>query len=203
MLSSRFAPLSLRSLQSTTTLFVKNLNFQTTNDNLRDHFDSLVGSGSVVAATIPLNKSGGSQGYGFVQFKGRKEMEKGRKLGGTLGGHELECKVSEKVLEVKKGGKRKKVGKKIVVRNVPFQATRQDLQQLFGSVGTLRKVTIPKKFDGTSRGFAFVEYVDGEDAKRAMGGLGGGHLLGRRMVMEWAEEEGKGGEEGGGKRTKL
>lgn len=42
------------------------------------------------------------------------------------------------------------------------------------------------------RGFAFVEFVTKQEAKNAMESLGGAHLYGRRLVVEWAEQ----GEEG-------
>ena len=42
------------------------------------------------------------------------------------------------------------------------------------------------------RGFAFIEFVTKQEAKNAMESLGGAHLYGRRLVVEWAEQ----GEEG-------
>ena len=93
----------------------------------------------------------------------------------------------------------------MMVRNVPFQSDRADLLRLFGAFIKLRRVRIPKKFDGSHRGFAFVEYVTGQDAREAMDSLKGTHLYGRRLVLEWADEddegEGEGGEDGGGEIT--
>ena len=39
-------------------------------------------------------------------------------------------------------------------------------------------------------GFAFVDFATKQEARNAMDAVGGAHLYGRRLVMEWAEEEG-------------
>ena len=75
-----------------------------------------------------------------------------------------------------------------MVRNVPFQANRKELLTLFGSFGQLKKVRLPKKFDGNHRGFAFVDYVSSKEAAEAMKALSRTHLYGRHLVIEWAED---------------
>lgn len=42
----------------------------------------------------------------------------------------------------------------------------------------------------TRRGFAFVDFATKQEARNAMEGVAGAHLYGRRLVLEWAEEEG-------------
>ena len=81
---------------------------------------------------------------------------------------------------------------KILVRNVPFEASAKDIRQLFSAFGDLQFVRLPKKLHGTGshRGFAFVEYVNRTDAKKAFGSLSQStHLYGRRLVLEWAKSE--------------
>ena len=96
-----------------------------------------------------------------------------------------------------KGGKdktkEKEKGTKLVVRNVAFEATRKDLMGLFGPFGHIKSCRLPKKFDGSHRGFAFVEFVTKQEAGNAMEGVGGTHLYGRRLVVEYAAQ---GAEEG-------
>jgi multiple RNA-binding domain-containing protein 1 len=48
---------------------------------------------------------------------------------------------------------------------------------------------MPKKFDGTHRGFAFVEFVSKGEAAKAMASLHATHLYGRHLVLQYAEEE--------------
>ncbi len=48
---------------------------------------------------------------------------------------------------------------------------------------------LPKKFDSRTRGFAFVEFVSRHEAENAYAALRHTHLLGRHLVLEWAEAE--------------
>ena len=59
--------------------------------------------------------------------------------------------------------------------------------QLFSSFGVVKSVRLPKKFDGSHRGFCFVDFVTHEEARHALEVVGAStHLYGRRLVMEWA-----------------
>lgn len=81
---------------------------------------------------------------------------------------------------------------KILVRNVPFQATVKEIRELFSTFGELKTVRLPKKMAGTGahRGFGFVDFVTKQDAKRAFNALcHSTHLYGRRLVLEWADTE--------------
>jgi multiple RNA-binding domain-containing protein 1 len=53
---------------------------------------------------------------------------------------------------------------------------------------------VPKKFDSSSRGFAFLEFVSRKEAENAFDALKHTHLLGRHVVLEWAEDAGAGGD---------
>ena len=61
--------------------------------------------------------------------------------------------------------------------------------KLFATFGQLKKIRLPKKFDGGHRGFAFVEFLTSKEASIAMNALSRTHLYGRRLVLEWAIEE--------------
>jgi multiple RNA-binding domain-containing protein 1 len=74
---------------------------------------------------------------------------------------------------------------KIIIRNVPFEAESKDLRELCKPFGQIKSVRIPKKFDGSSRGFAFVEFLSKQDAKNALEALKGTHLYGRHLVFEY------------------
>lgn len=53
----------------------------------------------------------------------------------------------------------------------------------------VKSVRMPKKFDGTHRGFAFVEFLTRDEAKAAVEALSATHVYGRRMVIEYAAED--------------
>ncbi|GAB1868922.1 Probable RNA-binding protein 19 [Camponotus japonicus] len=186
-----------------TTLFVKNINFSTTEEQLRDYFGKCGPLHYVTIATKkdpenPANKL--SMGYGFVRYKRKHDADRALKTlqMSVLDGKSLELKRSERTLmsDVKTARKKSKVteqtGSKILVRNVPFQATLQEITELFKSYGELKAVRLPKKLVGTEkhRGFGFIEYYTKTDAKKAFKALcQSTHLYGRRLVLEWAQAE--------------
>lgn len=56
---------------------------------------------------------------------------------------------------------------------------------------------LPKKFDGNHRGFAFLEFTTKQEAGNALEGVGGTHLYGRRLVVEYAAADAEGLAAGG------
>jgi multiple RNA-binding domain-containing protein 1 len=206
------------------TIYVKNLNFTTTESTLQQVFGK---HGTVRAVKIPqkiapIQKNGPterdsdvktlSMGYGFVELASPDEVRRAiQQLQGTLvEGHAIELKPSNKEIATRhaksklSSSDKTKHRTKLMVRNVAFQASRKELLQLFGSFGQLRKVRLPKKFDGTHRGFAFCEYLTHKEAEAAMQSLSQTHLYGRHLVLEWAsEEDANDVESGGGEMTKL
>jgi len=75
----------------------------------------------------------------------------------------------------------------IYVSNIAFNATTQDLRQLFESYGAVDKVNIITDRDtGQSRGFGFVEMPDSTAAKAAMQGANGKQPAGRALTVNEA-----------------
>ena len=58
-------------------------------------------------------------------------------------------------------------GTKMIIRNVAFEAPKRDLSQLFSPFGQLKSLRVPRKFDGSHRGFAFIEFVTKKEATNA------------------------------------
>jgi len=96
---------------------------------------------------------------------------------------------------------------KLYVGNLPFASTAQDLEALFGQVGTVSVVEIIfDKFTGRSRGFAFVTMANAEEAQKGVEKFHGHELEGRALAVNIArprEERaprsfGDGGGGGGG-----
>ncbi|XP_029042340.2 probable RNA-binding protein 19 [Osmia bicornis bicornis] len=186
-----------------TTLFVKNINFATTEEQLKTYFSKC---GPLHYASIATKKDvknpGGklSMGYGFVRYKRKADADRALKVlqMTVLDGKSLELKRSERTLttDVKSGKKASKVteqtGTKILIRNVPFQANVAEITELFKVFGELKAVRLPKKLVGVEkhRGFGFVEYYTKSEAKKAFKALcQSTHLYGRRLVLEWAQTE--------------
>ncbi|XP_022101109.1 probable RNA-binding protein 19 [Acanthaster planci] len=186
------------------TIFVKNLNFQTTEDSLRKLFSPCGRLKSVTISRKKDPKHTGSllsMGYGFVEYKKRKSAQKALKelQHSMLDDHSLELKLSHRATvqanqtsTPKRPGTTKQKSSKILIRNIPFEARKQEIQELFGTFGEIKSVRLPKKMSGTGshRGFGFVDFLSKQDAKRAFDALcHSSHLYGRRLVLEWAEAE--------------
>ena len=190
------------------TIFVKNLSFATDDAALERHFKhalgnkgrATVGAGpeSVRSAKVSYKtgKSGErlSNGYGFVEFSHPEAARLALDLvhGSSLDGFDLKLQLSTRDREGVRVVQKEKGGfstSKLMVRNVAFEANQKDIKQLFEPFGELKVVRVPKKFDGSHRGFAFVDFIFRKDAKKAYEQLNGTHLLGRRLVIEKAKAE--------------
>jgi len=89
--------------------------------------------------------------------------------------------------------------KKLYVGNLPFSATENEVESLFGQHGTVHSVAlINDRETGRPRGFGFVE-MDDEAATAAMGALDGADMGGRPLRVNEAQPRGGGGG-GGGRR---
>lgn len=47
---------------------------------------------------------------------------------------------------------------------------------------------MPHKFNSQTRGFAFLDFISRREAENAFTALQHTHLLGRHLVLEWAED---------------
>jgi len=102
----------------------------------------------------------------------------------------------------------------IFVGNLSYQTTQNELEAAFSAYGNVERVSLVRDRDtGQSRGFAFVEMTNAEEAQKAIAELNGRELNGRAMNVNEArprEERagsgrfagsggaGRGGNRGGG-----
>ena len=95
----------------------------------------------------------------------------------------------------------------IYVGNLSYDATEEDIQQAFAEFGEVASVNIIKDREtGRSRGFAFVEMADGDEAKEAIEKVNLTEIAGRSVTVNEARPKsdrprrGGGGGGGGGRR---
>ncbi|KAJ4131080.1 Multiple RNA-binding domain-containing protein 1 [Fusarium equiseti] len=185
----------------TTSLFVRNLNFSTSTSRLAETFKALDGFVSARVKTKMDPKKPGqtlSMGFGFVEFRTKSQAQAALKVmdGHVLDDHTLAVKASHKGHDAaeerrREDKARKAAGQrtKIIIKNLPFQVTKKDIRSLFSTYGQLRSVRLPKKADYTPRGFAFADFVTPREAENALNSLRDTHLLGRKLVLDFAEAE--------------
>jgi len=87
---------------------------------------------------------------------------------------------------------------KLFVGNLSYQATEEDLRELFQQAGTVESVRIvTDQFTGRPKGFGFVEMSTPEEASRAVEQLNGRVFRDRNLVVDQARSQGPGGGGGG------
>jgi RNA recognition motif-containing protein len=92
------------------------------------------------------------------------------------------------------------VAKRIYVGQLPYNAQEAQLENLFGQYGQVTEVSIiTDRYTGQSKGFAFVEMANDEEAQTAIQQLNGTEMGGRALTINEARErDNSGGRSGGG-----
>jgi RNA recognition motif-containing protein len=91
--------------------------------------------------------------------------------------------------------------KRLYVGNLDFSTTEDEIRGAFEAHGEVTSVhLVTDRETGRSRGFAFVEMADSNQAEQAIGALNGTNLSGRDLVVNEARPrpERSGGGGGGG-----
>jgi multiple RNA-binding domain-containing protein 1 len=188
------------------TLYIKNLSFSTTSESLTKSMSKIPGFSFAKIKTKPHPTKPEiqlSMGFAFVGFSTRAQAQRAMDTlqGFMLDGKAIQVAFANRGAEpstteskgTSAGGELKGSSKptKLMVKNLPFEASRKDLQKLFEGFGNIKSLRIPKKrtvaTTGTSatRGFGFVEFTTHAEAKRAMDSLEHTHLLGRHLKIQW------------------
>ena len=146
-----------------------------------------------------------SMGIGFVEYGTRDEAMRAIRLmqGKIVDGHALELTLSRPAAKQPEGSaeagralaRRAASAKvaaeapksaKLIVRNMPFEATKSEIRDLFTSFAQVKAVRLPKRSDGRQRGFAFVEFLTKQEAAAALEAAKDIHFYGRHLVVEYA-----------------
>lgn len=193
-------------------LFLTNLNFNTKENALKKFFTERGFEPKKVKIVTHLKDGKDkpvSSGFGFLEFESEDAPQKIlRQFQGTLlHGHSLKlslAKSSEKKKDENFLGQKRKAeterndfeyegedveATKLLIKNLAFEADKDELKKLFSPFGEIKSLRIPKKLDGSHRGFAFIEFISHEESKKAFQALLNTHFYGRKLVIEWANKE--------------
>ncbi|MFU8894481.1 MAG: hypothetical protein ACNA8L_12725 [Luteolibacter sp.] len=81
---------------------------------------------------------------------------------------------------------------RVYVGNLSYDATEQDIKELFKGIGSVRNVEIVyDRKSHRSKGFGFVEMIHVDEAKRAVEVLHDQFFMGREMVVSGAQRKGQ------------
>lgn len=192
-------------------VFIKNLNYQSTEDSVREAFSEL---GNVVNVKLLTDRNTGKpKGIGFVEFEKRSDAKKALE-GVEVDGRQVQCSWSNEKKEggnaparqnnfggnnnFKQGGSSGFSGDAhtIFVGNLGFKTSEQQVKKFFSSVGNVVGVRIATHEDGKRKGFCHVDF-DSADACQAAVGLAGQELDGRELRVDVSTPRQGGGRDGG------
>ncbi|KJE97589.1 hypothetical protein CAOG_09091 [Capsaspora owczarzaki ATCC 30864] len=76
---------------------------------------------------------------------------------------------------------------RLIVRNLPFNVTRLDIEKAFRKYGPIKEIALPLKPDGVQlKGFAFVQFTNYIDAANAVAGMNNQPINGRPVAVDFA-----------------
>lgn len=82
--------------------------------------------------------------------------------------------------------------KRIYIGNLNFKTSEENLVEKFSQFGEVTSATIIKdRTSGLSKGFGFVEMPNDDDAEKAISGLKGKDIDGRKVRVSIAEDKPK------------
>ncbi|XP_070802628.1 nucleolin isoform X2 [Pituophis catenifer annectens] len=169
------------------TIFVKNLAYSITQDELHAAFEEAV-------EVRLVSKDGNSKGIAYIEFKSEADAEKAlEKQGMEIEGRPIVLDyVGEKSQQdSRKPGKGAPSGgesKTLVVNNLSYDATEESLQEVFEKASAIR---IPQNNQGRPKGYAFVDFATAEDAKEAMNSCNNTEIEGRTIRLEFSNSGGQ------------
>ncbi|XP_073482616.1 nucleolin [Aquarana catesbeiana] len=166
------------------TLFVKNIPYSTTSEDLQEIFDN------AKEIRLPTAKDGTSKGIAYVEFSTEAEADKAieEKQGSEVEGRAIFIDYTGEKSQ-NSGGRKAPGGesKVIVVNNLSYNANEDSLQEVFEKATSIR---IPQNNQGRPKGFAFIEFPSVEDAKEALESCNNTEVEGRTIRLEYSQSGG-------------
>ncbi|CAK6968954.1 RNA-binding protein 28 [Scomber scombrus] len=173
------------------TLFVGSLPASATNERLEEIFSEI---GPLKQCFVVREKGTEKcRGFGYVTYSMEEDAQRAMKEVKEYDGKKLSVTVAKKKIKDKKkpGQKSKGLRKnclraRLIIRNLSFKCSEEDLKQVFAKFGTVLESKIPLKPDGKMRGFAFVQLKNVAEAARALKAMNLKEIKGRQVAVDWA-----------------
>lgn len=169
-----------------TTLYIGNLFFDVTAEDLRKQFEKF---GAVENALIVHDARGLSKGFGYVTFSTVEEATEAitQQHGGVFEGREVVVQFSNTTYRSMADSKPSKT---LYIGNVPYELTDQDLQDLFDDIPGVTDVRIPvDRRTGLPRGFGHIDFADQSSASHAKEVLSRKAPYGRKLTVTFAKRK--------------
>ncbi|KAH0792385.1 RNA recognition motif domain containing protein [Histomonas meleagridis] len=181
--------------RSKTLIIVKNLKYQTTEEEIRNLFASY---GSLTRFIFPPTHATALVEYArpedakkaFQALSFRKIHDQPMYLQwAPAPGNEPVVDDGNKEYKHKKKETLKQLKTTtLIMKNVPFKATKRELYDIVNTYARVKAIRMPKKADGSGhRGFVFLDFNTRQEATAALENLGDVHLYDRHLVVQPAD----------------
>ena len=170
--------------------YVGNLAWETDEQALIEHCQTI--GHPVLRCEVARQSGGRSKGWALIDFASKEAADAGVK---AL--HDTECRARSIIVRAERPGgaaatkppreirPENSSGLQIVVRNLPWSTTSDDLRQVFQQVGTVVDAKTTCHDDtGRSKGWGTVLFETQEQAQAAIAGFNGVELEGRPMQIK-------------------
>ncbi|XP_018519394.1 RNA-binding protein 28 isoform X2 [Lates calcarifer] len=185
------------------TIFVGSLPDSATNQRLEEIFSEI---GPVKQCFVVREKGAEKcRGFGYVTYSMEEDAQRALKEIKEYDGRRLSLSVAKKKIKDRKktapkesaaapkeseqkskGFRKKQLKARLIIRNLSFKCSEDDLKQEFSKFGTVLESKIPLKPDGKMRGFAFVMLRNVSEAARALNNMNLKEIKGRQVAVDWA-----------------
>jgi heterogeneous nuclear ribonucleoprotein A1/A3 len=148
-------------------LFIGGLDFKTTEETLKEHFEKWGEVVDVVVMKDPNSKR--SRGFGFITYKEENSVDEAQgSRPHTIDGKKVESKRAVPRTETGRAQSQATV-KKLFVGGLGQDIEASHLSEYFGQFGVVENVhVVTEKETGKKRGFAFVEFDDYDAVDKAV-----------------------------------
>uniref|UniRef100_A0A3P9JZV6 RNA binding motif protein 28 n=1 Tax=Oryzias latipes TaxID=8090 RepID=A0A3P9JZV6_ORYLA len=186
----------------TQTIFVGSLPESATNERLEEIFSEI---GPVKQCFVVREKGTEKcRGFGFVKYSMEEDAQRALKEIKDFDGKRLSLSLAKKKIDDKKkavkktdpapnpgakkvpGIKKQQLKSRLIIRNLSFKCSEDDLKEVFEKYGTVLEAKIPLKPDGKMRGFAFVLFKNVCGAAKALKAMNLKEIKGRPVAVDWA-----------------
>jgi nucleolin len=168
-------------------IYVKGLPWLASEAEVKDFFK---GCGKITSVELPMGDDGRSTGTAFVIFAERAELDKAIALDGQLWpGTERWLKIQEGFEKPERKvfgtGVRPDGCDTVFVGNLPFDVEEDQLREVFATSGNVERIRFAMAEDGSFKGFAHVQFSDGEATLEAVK-MAGTDINGRSIRVDYA-----------------
>jgi len=163
-------------------------------------WELMIQAGPVVSVNIPRDKiTREHQGYAFCEFASEEDADYAMKIMNMV-------RLFGKSLKINKASRDRKdtgVGANVFVGNLDPEVDDQLLYNTFSAFGQVLSAKVMYEDDGSSRGFAFVNFADFESSDAAMLHMNGQFLCNRPVHVSYAYKKDTKGEKHGSETERL